>query len=254
MSSVRFLATTNVPAGERERTSARAVAEAWLRVTSSIPAYVAVGMAERESNFTLNEEDTEDSGYVSTGIFQLGSDTRRSAMKRGLLTAAAADFCTLDDSCKVLACVLEGNLSTIIAAATDANARGLGKSPYDSTGTLIPDVWAYLAVSHNIGMGSSSSGDPYGRGVMPGINAFGLSWPDAFTRAHPSMGDRQVRYGNTAMSGGSQWTADLGALLPSPAAGIAAKVERGGVLFLLLAIAGLLLAVGWRSLSKVVSV
>ncbi len=254
MATVRFLADASTPAGQRHTTSARAVVEAWLRVTSTIPAYVAVGMAERESSFTLNEEDTEEDGYVSTGIFQLGGDTRRSALARGLVSAAVADFCNLDDSCKVLACVLEGNLATIIKTAIDASARGLGKSPYDASGTLIPDVWAYLAVSHNIGMGSASNSNPGGKGILPGLVAFGLDWPRAFVAAHPSMADRQVNYGNTAMSGGSKWTADLGELLPAPSAGVASKVERGGVLFLLLAIVGLLFAVGWRSLSRVVSV
>lgn len=251
MATTRFLADGSVDEGTRHTCSAEDVVRAWIASTSIIPAYVAVGMAERESSFTLNEEDTEDSGYVSTGIFQLGDDTRRQAVKRGLVSATWADFTKLDDSCKVLSCTLEENLQAILVAAVDAFSRGLGKNPTDENGQPIPDVWAYVAVSHNIGLGSKSNDNAGGAGVLPGIVHYGLSWPDAFVTAHPSMQDRQVRYGNTAMSGGAQWTTDLAALLPSPVAGLAAKVERGSVLLLLLALAGLVVAVGWRWVSTV---
>ena len=60
--------------------SARLIAQEWLRWTRVIPPQFAVGTALHETNYTLNEEDTDTSSSGNTittyGLFQLSSDDK----------------------------------------------------------------------------------------------------------------------------------------------------------------------------------
>jgi hypothetical protein len=211
---VEFVGDGEAADGERHRISAEEVATEWVKWTARIPARVAVAMASHETNLTLNERDTEQhddsSTVVTEGIFQL----QRSEAVRALLPTA--DLMTLADSCQILAYLLEGYLDSIISVANDAYANGLGKAPLDGDGNPIDDVWAFVAVTHNAGPGSATAGVG-SRGTLPGIAHLGLSWPSAWTQAHPSL-TRQVAYGSDAITGGPDWSAALDAIQAAPGA------------------------------------
>jgi hypothetical protein len=202
---------TGALAGVRNTVTGDQVCTSWVKCTGTVPTKVAVAMAGHESSFTLNEHDTEISGYESFGIFQLS----RAEMYGPPALLPTGNVYDLDDSCKALACILEANLTVILRVASAAYANGLGKNPVDANGNPIDDVWAYVAVSHNIGLGSELNTNPGGKGVLPGIVAYGLSWPDAFQQAHPSM-TAQATYGSDAISGGDSWSDAWASIQPDP--------------------------------------
>jgi hypothetical protein len=204
--TVQYLGVGGATAGVPNRVDPEYVVRSWVQFTKTIPAWVAVGMAERETGFALNELDTEDSGFQSLGIFQL---SRAEAIKA---FRPEADLYSLDDSSAVLATILERNLDRILEIATDAASRGLGKMPI-SSGVVIDDVWPFLALSHNLGLGNPENPNPGGAGVLPGIAHYGLNWPATFATAHPSM-LRQLAYGDAALTGGSSWREEFAQITP----------------------------------------
>jgi len=236
--TVRYVGINGATEGQPLRVDPQFVVEAWVRATPRIPAFVAVGMAERESNFTLNELDTEPSGFQSAGIFQLSWKERVRAAR------PEADLYNLDDSCAVLATLLEGYLDQIIETANDAYARGLGKPPIVN-GAITDDVWPYVALTHNLGPGDPSNPNPGGAGTLPGIAHFGLDWPASFQNAHPSMGP-QLAYGNAALSGGSQWRDEFASIVSPPGTAPAANAFRWRMVALAAAIGG----ATWWALEK----
>lgn len=163
------------PDGKRRHVSPGDVAIAWRSHTSSIPAQYAVATAAHESAFTLNEVDTEESGFVSLGVFQLSREEARNA---GM---ADADLLDLDVSCKVLASAAEKRLAAICAAAkVDPSAAPA-------------DAWFFLALAHNQGLGA----------CLKTIAAHGLD-AAGYTARNPQLA-QACRYFNDCITGGEFW-------------------------------------------------
>jgi hypothetical protein len=160
--------------------------------TKIIPDRYFVATATHESNFATNEVDTEEKGYVSKGLYQISDDEATSVGMRGanLLDPVMATI--------VFAKLQERRLTSIIGH--------LG-----ATGVRYPDVWAFLAVGHNEGMGAWAA---KGKGVLVTLFNHGCIWGDP---AVPAAEDdpksyRQrnatraiVKYGDDCVTGGPAW-------------------------------------------------
>lgn len=136
--------TEFLPDGIRIRATPDDVLSAW-RAISAISGTYALGTAQHESDYTLNERDIEPPNakgerYVSMGIFQVGDDEMKAA---GLLLGHDADSAiyTLAGSIKVLA--------VIAAKRADALVR------HGKVERTNPDLLAYLALAHNEGLGAA---------------------------------------------------------------------------------------------------
>ena len=167
--------TIFVPNGTRVRSSAAEIVAAWRRHTGRIPAQFALGTAQHESNFTLNEVDTEESGFVSKGIFQLSDEEAAEAGR------PKANLLALEDATEVFSVLCERRLQRLIEAA-DLNEDNLPA-----------DVWAYLALAHNQGLAAAHKT----------IRAHGLDWA-AYKRRNPQLAG-MGRYGDDVISGGARW-------------------------------------------------
>lgn len=182
-----------------------------------IPARYFMGTAQHETNFATNEIDTEDSGYVSKGIFQLSDGE---AVQVGSPTANLYD---LDDAMRVLAKLQEGRLDQILRLAPTAAE---------------PDLMAYLSIAHNQGLGltdaeitpATSAHDRF-KGALGTIRAHGCNWSaytarnldeamaavKAATDANSLVAAREklawwrgvVAYGCDVISGGERWPKDV---------------------------------------------
>src|SRR5258708_4603677 len=124
------------PDGTRVIASPIDIVTAWRAASTRIPAQYALGTAQHESSFTLNQVDTEVSGFVSRGIYQLSDDEAEAAGKPD------ADLLSLGDSTAVFVTICETRLDAIIAAATAKGTTIDPASPPD-------DLWAYLYLAHN---------------------------------------------------------------------------------------------------------
>lgn len=173
-----------VPSGHRILVAPADIVAAWRRYTQRIPAKFALGTAQHESSFTLNEVDTEESGYVSKGIYQL-SDREAAEVE-----LPHANLLELEDATKVFYILCERRLRRIIKAARLAQEN------------LPVDVWAYLALSHNQGVSAA----------LKTIELYGLNW-DAYKRRNPQLAG-MGRYGDDVISGGPHWTKELDRALP----------------------------------------
>ena len=121
------------PDGSRILASPREIVNAWRAATTRIPAKFALGTAQHESNFTINEVDTEESDVVTIGIYQLSAEEAAQSDNPN------ADLTTLADSTSVFATLCERRVDQIITWAALA-------------ASLLPsDVWAYLYIAHNQG-------------------------------------------------------------------------------------------------------
>lgn len=164
-----------VPDGRRVFASAAQIVAVWRRHTQRIPAQFALGTAQHESGFTLNEVDTEASGYVSKGIFQISG---QEAADAGL---AQADLLSLEDATAVFSILCERRLQSLIAVA------------HLDERDLPADVWAYLALAHNQGLAAAHKT----------IRAHGLDWA-AYKQRNPQLVG-MGRYGDDVISGGARW-------------------------------------------------
>lgn len=168
-----------VPDGHRVRTSPAEVVAAWLRYTQRIPAEFALGTAQHESNFTLNEVDTEESGFTSKGVFQLSEEEAND------VDFPEADLLDLEDATKVFCLLCERRLQRIIQVA-NLHAENLPA-----------DVWAYLALAHNQGLDAA----------LKSIERYGLNWT-AYKQRNPQF-KGMAAYGDDVISGGSNSVAAL---------------------------------------------
>ena len=86
-----------------------------------VSAAYALGTAQHETNYALNEVDTEVSGFVSSGIFQLSEE------EKGEAGLPSADLLTLEGATDVLAAIAEQRLTRILVvhrpAVADPAAR-----------------------------------------------------------------------------------------------------------------------------------
>lgn len=233
--SEEFLDGNGNPGAERLLTSAADVAAEWKRWTSRIPASFAVGVGLHESSYTLNERDTEPSGKQTGGVFQLtlggtSVDAFGDATRAGF---PDADVFTLEGACKVLASLAESWLDKLEAAA-----GGLDDASFFAQGGA-----GYLAWAHNAGLGHGQA--------LDSVTKYGLDWSASLARnAGTDYFDNHIGpYGNDCISGGPDWTEDMGAPLdPADAPLLSARNEarvRVGLLVLLLA---LLVALQWPKL------
>jgi hypothetical protein len=162
-----------VPDGKRVLVTPQEVADAWRLRETIIPAQYACGTAQHESDYTLNERDTEPSGFVSIGIFQLSQDECDEAR------LPSANLYTLEDSCAVLSVIAERRLTQILTWS------GLS-APTD-------DCWFYLALSHNQGPGA----------VQRTIARYGLD-AAAWTSRNPQLANAATYFAD-CVTGGSRW-------------------------------------------------
>jgi hypothetical protein len=166
-----------LPGGTRRRIEPAAVAAAWVRATTKIPPQYACGTAQHETDFTANEVDTEESGFVSKGIFQLSDEEAAEAGRPG------ADLLNLDQAAAVLAAVAQHRLAAIVVAAH-----------LDGWTRLPNDVWAYLALAHNQGLGAA----------LKTIRLHGLDWT-SYKKRNSQLA-AMAAYGDDCVSGGARWS------------------------------------------------
>lgn len=173
MRSEKFL-----PDGKRLLVTPSDIAAAWRQATSKIPAQYAVGTALHETSYTLNEVDTEDSGFVSKGIFQLSDEEAKQA---GL---PQADLLSLAEATAVFAKISEARLATLsLHAKVDPAAPP-------------PDIWGYLAIAHNAGLSTATRS----------IDEHGMRWAAFCARnAATDWGKKIAAYGSDCISGGPRW-------------------------------------------------
>lgn len=168
-----------VPNGQRILVAPADIVAAWRRYAQRIPAKFALGTAQHESNFTLNEIDTEMSDYVSKGVYQLSDGE---AAEAGF---QHANLLELEDATRVFCILCERRLKRIINVARLAEE------------SLPVDVWAYLALAHNQGLSAA----------LKTIELHGLNWA-AYKLRNPQLAG-MGRYGDDVISGGSHWTKEL---------------------------------------------
>ncbi len=168
-----------VPHGHRILVAPADLVAAWRRYTQRIPAKYALGTAQHESSFTLNEVDTEKSGYVSKGVYQLSESEAAEA------EFSHANLLELEDATRVFCVLCERRLQRIIKTARLAEEN------------LPVDVWAYLALAHNQGLSAA----------LKTIELHGLNWA-AYKQRNPQLAG-MGRYGDDVISGGSHWTKEL---------------------------------------------
>lgn len=239
--------TRSSSSADRMYTSPRAIAQSWLKASRVIPPQFAVGTAYHETSYTVNELDVEPDGHTTGGVFQSDVATVDplnigDAAKVGM---PELDIFDLDDACMVFAALCERNLKKIFDAVDAWNgARGL---PLIDRDVPPPDVWSYLALAHNQGIGSTSST----KGALGTIAHFGLDWADYKRRnAGQPWGaiatDRgHGIYGDDVVTGGPDWRDEYASpfdeagnpiAAPTVSAGAQSQLRLG-----LLALLGLLL-------------
>lgn len=147
------------------------------QATARIPAQYFVGTAQHESNFAANEIDTEESGYVSKGLYQIAEDEAAPIMH-------GANLCDPVIATLVFARLQERRLDAILAHVPNAKQ---------------PDVWAYLAIAHNEGLGTWAAD---GKGALGTICRNGVNWPGYKAR---NYGRPICDYGDDVISGGARW-------------------------------------------------
>src|SRR6266567_4824241 len=177
------------PDGTRIYVQPRDVAAAWRAATRpivtvlgplTISARYAVGTAQRESDFSLNEVDTEPSGFVSTGIFQLSDDERQEVKLPGV------DMTTLDGSISVMVPLSQRRMISICQATVNIGGQSI-------TNALRGDLYAYLAIAHNEGL----------HAALKSIGRYGLDWLAWKTR-NPHL-SQMGYYGDDCITGGALW-------------------------------------------------
>jgi hypothetical protein len=188
-----------VPDGVKRYVSPEDLVACWRKYTTRIPCQHVCGTAQHETNYVLNELDTEPSGFQSGGLLQLDSDEAKAA---GRPKAVLYD---LDDACFVFANRCEFRLDTILAAA--------------DLDEPTPDVWAYLAIAHNQGLGRFATAARRKPGEHPGalgsIADYGLDWP-AYKARNPQYAHNMIPYGDDCISGGEKWDRAAAYLAANP--------------------------------------
>lgn len=172
-----------IPDGIPIRATVAEVIAAW--PSKRIPPQYAVGTASHEVNttragFAINERDEEEPDkhgnvYVSDGPFQI---SRSEAIWVGMPRANLFD---LVEASRVFAKLQEERLGAIMRAARIT--------------APVPDVWAYLGMSHNFGLSAT----------MLTIHDHGLDWQKWCERnpTHTSA----IAYFSDCITGGPHWPA-----------------------------------------------
>lgn len=178
-----------VPDGVRVRVSPGDVAMLWQRMALpaltvagplTIPPQYACGTAQHETDYTINEVDTEPSGFVSKGIFQLSDEEAQEAGD------PTANMLTLPGAISVLLPIAQKRVQKLVAAAQAVQGDSLANA-------MNGDLWAYLALAHNQGLGAA----------LKTIGMHGLDWR-AYKDRNPHLAD-MAAYGDDCISGGARW-------------------------------------------------
>lgn len=149
---------------------------------SSIPTSFAIGTATVESDFDPLCTTIERGGAspTSKGLYQVNDGEAASVGEPG------ADLLDAETCTRVYANLAAGRLETL---------RGWGARE--------PDIWAYLGLAHNQGMGAAQTT----------IQNYGADW-DAYKARNP--GARINRYGDYCLTGGPRYH-EVGGTDPSDA-------------------------------------
>ena len=147
-----------------------------IRVASLLPSSISmrflIGSAQHETNFALNEVDTEETGFQTFGLFQLSKDEAKE------MGNPNADLLDLYTSVRIFCRLMEKRLESIIKAANLI-------APYPN------DIWAYLALCHNQGKAA----------CLKTIKNYGLNW-EAYKNRNPKLRIVSSRYGDDCITGG----------------------------------------------------
>ena len=138
-----------------------------------------VGTAKHESNFAINERDTESDGFETWGIYQVSSPE---AMRAGL--AKVSDALKLDECTRVMVYLAE-NLRFQIRKFLK-----LPDSAPDPVG-----IEAYIAIGHNQGLGQAKT---TGKGLLGTLFRYGLDWP-RYVANNPHLNIVAHGYGNDVL-------------------------------------------------------
>lgn len=133
-----------------QRVTPEQVAEACRKAGATVALQYFIGTAQHESNFAINERDTEENGFQSYGIFQLSQYEARTVKMPG------ANLLDLDVACRVMVLITENRrkfLRSILRAAPNEPD--------------VADLCAYIAVMHNVG-----ENDP----TFQNIPKYGMNW------------------------------------------------------------------------------
>lgn len=110
------------------------VAEAARKAGATIDLGYFVATAQHESSLRWNERDTEENGYMSYGIYQIGLHEARS------VRMPTADLQDLDQATRVMVMLAENRRMYLRRILTLAGAEADPK-----------DLCAYIAICHNVG-------------------------------------------------------------------------------------------------------
>jgi hypothetical protein len=192
---------TFLPDGKRVYADPVEVARLWMKHCPSVPVPFILGTAQHESSFTVNEVDTEESGFVSKGIFQIADSEADATYHHG------ANLLDLEDSVIVMAALCNKKLLAILNAAKlviddSMTEYGYGDATRTYRSPYPPSTWAYLFIAHNQGLTA----------CLKTIAAHGLDWPGYKARngsiVKPGFNGPSIgAYGDDVISGGVKWPA-----------------------------------------------
>lgn len=153
-----------------------------------------VATAQHESGFAANEVDYEEPDedghvFVSKGLYQI-SDAE--AQKVGFSGVNLLDPLM---ATRVFVRLLEHNRDALLASLPPMLRAQLATSE---------DIWAYLALAHNEGLGRFAATDARGRhaGALTTIYNYGIDWRAYELR---NVGRGICQYGRDCIDGGPHW-------------------------------------------------
>lgn len=206
--------------GSRIVAQPRDIVLTWMRHTALDPRY-ALGTGLHETSYALNEKDTEDSGYVSMGLYQIGQDEMTHV---GMSQANPYD---LEECTIVFAKLTEERYKVIWSALGTLPSPDMQTAYNGELTRRYASLNAYLSIAHNQGLAAA----------LKTIKLHGLDWTDYkqrnLTEAERAveearqLGDTErehavavasdklnwwrkvFSYGNDCLSGGPHWSFDL---------------------------------------------
>jgi hypothetical protein len=163
----------------------------WKRLTN-IPVRYIIGTVQHESDFVEDGADINDggTGRDTIGLTRIDSGETDGVLKSLFWTGKTkVNLRNGEDNLHVYAALCETRLVALKLAA--------GLTGTDNA-DCPPDLWAYLAMAHNMGQGAA----------LKSIASYGLDW-DAYRARNPGLPFVSKGYGDDVISGGRYWTDDL---------------------------------------------
>lgn len=174
--------TTIEKSKERERaivvTPEEIIFEA-IKIGTKLRHQYLVGTAKHETNYAVNECDEEENGFRTYGVYQVSRQECREVGEPDV------DLLNLANSTRVFCALMEKRLERII--------KEINLDPNN----LPLDVWFYLAMIHNMGLGAT----------LKTIKRYGLD-AKAWTERNPKLA-KNSRYYNNCISGGPDFPIPL---------------------------------------------